>query len=212
MKASKIALIVVDLQNDFMPGGALAVQNGDEVVPVANKLLPLFELVVASKDWHPAHHGVFTSQHPDQKAGERVRLGGIDQILWADHCVQNTQGSEFIKTLHVDQIDKIIQKGTDPELHSYSTFFDDAHKRATGLHSFLSEDGVGEVYILGLATDYCVKFSVLDAIDLGYKVFVVVDGCRGINLSPEDSEKAFAEMQKAGAHLVNSDEVVARLS
>lgn len=212
MKAKKKALIVVDLQNDFMPGGALAVRQGDEVVPVANRLMPLFDLVVASKDWHPADHGVFVTQYNDKKAGELVHLGGIDQILWPSHCVQNTWGSEFEKNLQVNHIDQIIQKGTYPEVHSYSTFFDDAHKRDTGLGEFLKNKDITDVYLLGLATDFCVKFSVLDALSLGFRTHVIVDGCRGIDLLPGDSEKAFEEMKAAGAHLTNSKAVLAEFT
>lgn len=206
----KKALIIVDLQNDFMPGGALAVRHGDEVVPVANRLSPRFELVVASKDWHPANHGVFANQAM-KKPGELVRLGGIEQIVWPPHCIQNTYGSELVKTLHTENIHKFIEKGTDPELHSYSTFFDDAHKRDTGLHQYLRSQGVEEVFLLGLATDYCVKFSVLDALRLGFKAHVVVDGCRGIDLEKGDCERSFEEMAQAGARLIKHNDVLAVL-
>ncbi len=212
MKAPKNALIIVDLQNDFMPFGALPTQDGHEVVGVANRLIPLFDVVVASQDWHPAHHGSFASQYPGKKPGEHVKLAGIDQILWPDHCVQGTKGANFVEDLNSNDIEKVFHKGIDPNIDSYSTFFDNAHKRETGLNHYLKELNVKDVYMLGLATDYCVKFSVLDALHLGYNTFVVVDGCRGVNLSPHDSEDALLEMQKAGAHLITSNEAVAIVS
>jgi nicotinamidase/pyrazinamidase len=212
MKASQKALIVVDLQNDFMPGGALPTRNGNEVVAVANKLMPFFGVVVASQDWHPPNHGSFASQYASKKPGEHVKLAGIDQILWPEHCVQDTEGAKFAADLNAYDIEKVIHKGIDPAIDSYSTFFDNAHKRETGLHQYLKDFDVKDVYLLGLATDYCVKYSVLDALHLGYRTFVVTDGCRGVNLSPDDSERALSEMAKAGAHLATSEEVAAALS
>lgn len=211
MKSTK-ALIIVDLQNDFMPGGALEVKNGDEVVPVANKLMPLFDIVVASRDWHPAQHGSFVSQNVGIKAGERVSLGGIQQIVWPDHCVQNSEGAKLVSSLQQEHITMMLFKGTDPEIHSYSTFFDDAHRNNTGLHKILNEQGVTDLYMLGLATDYCVKFSVLDAIELGFNVHVIVDGCRGIDVTQGDSQRAFDEMKRVGARLINSSDVMEQFS
>ena len=162
------ALIVVDLQYDFMPGGALAVNQGNAVVSVANRVMPKFDLVVATQDWHPANHGSFASQHPGKQAGEFIDLNGLQQILWPDHCVQGTHGGEFHKDLDMLLIDKIFPKGTDPGIDSYSGFYDNAHRQATGLGDYLREKGVTEIYIMGLATDYCVKFTALDAIQLGF--------------------------------------------
>lgn len=209
MKPSKNALIIVDLQNDFMPFGALPTKDGDEVIEVANRLIPKFDVVVASQDWHPADHGSFASHYAGKSAGDHVKLAGVDQILWPDHCVQGTKGAQFVEGLLTSDIDKIFQKGVDPNIDSYSTFFDNAHKRDTGLHQYLKEHFVKDVYVLGLATDYCVKFSVLDALHLGYNTYVIVDGCRAVNLFPDDSEKAFAEMDWAGARLTTSDEFLA---
>jgi nicotinamidase/pyrazinamidase len=201
------ALIVVDLQNDFMPGGALPVPNGDEVVSVANRVMPRFDLVVASQDWHPPHHSSFASQHPGQKPGEVVRLEGIDQVLWPDHCVQQTAGAAFHRDLNILGIDKVFQKGVDPTIDSYSTFFDNAHRRSTGLADFLRARSVDEVFLLGLATDYCVKFSALDAVREHFRAIVIEDGCRGIDLQPGDVDRALQEMRDAGARIVSSDEV-----
>ncbi len=192
------ALIIVDIQNDFLPGGALGVAEGDQVVPVINTLQEQFDLVVATKDWHPAGHGSFAETH-HKKPGEVIELDGIDQILWPTHCVQNTSGSEFAPGLHRDPIAKVFEKGIDPLIDSYSAFYDNKKRRSTGLAEYLKEQGVGEVTIVGLATDYCVKFTVLDALSEGFKVHVVKDGCRGVNLQPDDTKNAIEEMRQAGA-------------
>jgi nicotinamidase/pyrazinamidase len=202
------ALVLVDLQLDFMPGGALAVPAGDEVVPVANRLAPRFDLVVATKDWHPPDHGSFASQHPGRKPGETVDLGGIEQILWPDHCVQDTHGAEFHPDLDASRVDRVFFKGTDLGIDSYSALYDNAHRRSTGLGEWLKERGVDEVVLLGLATDYCVKFSALDAAGEGFRVKVVEDGCRGIELSEGDVAAAFDEMRAAGVEVVRSAQLI----
>ena len=187
------ALILVDLQNDFMPGGALAVPGGDKVVPVANRLSEVFAvsaLVVATQDWHPAGHGSFASQHPGARPGDVIDLDGLRQELWPDHCVQGTPGAEFHPSLDQGRIARVFRKGSDPAIDSYSTFFDNARRKSTGLGDFLRENNVEQVYIMGLATDYCVKFSVLDALSLGFKTSVIEDGCRGIDLQSGDVESA----------------------
>jgi nicotinamidase/pyrazinamidase len=201
------ALVVVDLQNDFMPGGSLAVPHGDAVVPVANALVPRFPLIVATQDWHPPNHGSFANQHSGKKPGDVIDLAGLRQELWPPHCVQGTPGAAFHRDVAIGSIAKVFHKGTDPSIDSYSAFFDNAHRRSTGLGEFLKDRGVGEVYLLGLATDFCVKFSVLDAVKLGLKTFVVEDACRGIDLRPGDAERALAEMQKAGATVLKSGQV-----
>lgn len=201
------ALILVDIQNDFLPGGALAVPAGDEVIPVANRLLDCFPLIAATQDLHPANHGSFASQHPGRLAGDVVDLNGIPQILWPDHCVQGTTGAEFAPGFAVERVQRIFHKGLDRELDSYSGFFDNRRLRSTGLGEFLRERGATEIAIAGLATDYCVKFSVLDAIQLGFRVRVVADACRGVDLQPGDSARALQEMQDAGARVVTSLEV-----
>ncbi len=200
------ALIVVDLQNDFMPGGALAVPDGDAVVPLANRVMRNFGLAVASQDRHPAGHGSFASQHPGKKPGDVVDLNGLNQILWPDHCVEGTQGAAFHRDLTASSFAKIFYKGTDLGLDSYSTFFDNAHRKSTGMVEYLREKEVTEVYLLGLATDYCVKFSALDAIECGFKVHLIEDGCRGIDLQAGDVERAMADMRAAGVQIVTSDQ------
>jgi len=201
------ALVVVDIQNDFMPFGALPVPDGDAVVAVANALMPRFELVIASQDWHPGDHGSFASNHPGKKPGEFIVLGGVDQILWPDHCVQNTPGASFHSGLGVAGIDRVVHKGTHPEVDSYSVFFDNNHLRDTGLAAFLEERAVDELVILGLATDYCVKYTTLDAAGLGFGVTVVADGCRSVDVEPGDGTRALDEMRGAGARIVDSSEV-----
>lgn len=201
------ALIVVDLQNDFMPGGALAVPRGDEVVSLANELLPLFPLVLATQDWHPPDHGSFAANHPGKRPGDRILLDGIEQILWPVHCVQNTPGAAFFPALDRSRIAQVFQKGIDPRIDSYSTFFDNARRRATGLADYLRARSVTTVYLLGLALDYCVKFSALDARQLGFSTCVIVDACRGIALQPRDVEEALEEMRRAGAVLLQSPEL-----
>lgn len=201
------SLLLVDLQNDFMPGGALAVADGDAVVGVANALMPRFSLVVASQDWHPADHGSFASAHPGGKPGDVVDLAGVEQVLWPDHCVQDAPGASFHSGLDVAGIDRVVRKGTDPAVDSYSAFFDNDRRRDTGLAAFLEKSGAEELVVLGLATDYCVKHTVLDACGLGFGVTVITDGCRAVDLAPGDGDRAFAEMRSAGARLVTLDEL-----
>jgi len=198
------ALLLVDIQNDFLPGGSVAVPQGNEVVPIANRLLSQFELVVASQDWHPVHHGSFAANHPGKKLGERITLNGLTQILWPNHCVQGSRGAQLVSDLQTEKIQKVFQKGTDSEVDSYSTFFDNARRKNTGLAAYLKDRGVTEIYLMGLATDYCVKFSALDAVSLGFKTFLIEDGCRGVNLQPDDSQKAIQEMRNAGVQIISS--------
>ncbi len=198
------ALILVDLQNDFMPGGTLAVPDGDSVIPVANRLAQSFDLVVATQDWHPPGHGSFASQHLGKHPGDMVELDGLRQELWPDHCVQGTSGAELHAGLDAGRITRVFQKGADPRVDSYSTFFDNAHRKSTGLGDYLKEKGVREVYLMGLATDYCVKFSVFDAVELGFQANVIEDGCRGIDLQAGDVSRAIDEMKTAGAVIVSS--------
>lgn len=194
-------LILVDLQNDFMPGGALAVPRGDEVVPVANRLARRFPYVVASQDWHPPDHLSFASQHAGRKPGDAVEVGGLNQTLWPDHCLQGSPGAEFHAGLDRSLIDRVFRKGTDRNVDSYSALYDNARRRSTGLGEHLRDRGVDEVYLLGLATDYCVKFSALDAADAGFRTRVIPDGCRGINLAAGDVEHAWEELRAAGVSL-----------
>lgn len=195
------ALILVDIQNDFCPGGALPVKEGDKIIPFINQIQKHFELIVATQDWHPQNHGSFASNQ-GKKPGEKIMLGGMEQILWPDHCVQESRGAEFVKSFDLSRIAKIFHKGTDRNIDSYSAFFDNAHKRATGLGDFLMQKNVNEVYIAGLATDYCVKYTALDALRLGFKTRILKEACRGVDLEMNDSDKALEEMKKAGADVI----------
>jgi nicotinamidase/pyrazinamidase len=201
------ALILVDIQNDFLPGGALAVPGGDEILPVVNRLQDHFDLIVATQDWHPAAHGSFAANHPGKSPGERIDLHGFPQILWPVHCVQGTRGADFAPGLHREKWARVFPKGTDPVIDSYSGFFDNGHRRATGLGDYLREQGVTEVYVTGLATDYCVKFTALDAVKLGFRTMLIEDACRGVNLQPGDVRQAIDEMSAAGIHVLKSTEL-----
>ena len=204
------ALILVDIQNDFLPGGALAVPEGDAVIPIVNKLQAAFPLVVATQDWHPANHSSFASNHPGKKPFEQMQLhpGEPPQTLWPVHCVQNTKGAEFAGALKRDRIAKVFQKGTDPGIDSYSGLFDNAHRNSTGLGEWLIEKGVNEVFVCGLATDYCVKFTALDAVQFGFKACLIEDASRGVGLHEDDVKKAIAEMNRAGVAIVQSADIL----
>jgi nicotinamidase/pyrazinamidase len=203
------ALLIIDVQNDFLPGGALAVPKGDEIIPLINKLQNQFSCVVATKDWHPPKHISFASSHGKQ-VGDMIEVEGRNQELWPDHCIQGTTGAEFPKDLKKEKIEKVVFKGVNPQIDSYSTFFDNARLRSTGLGEYLQSIGVDEIYIAGLATDYCVKFSVLDAKVFGFKIHVVTDACRGIDLNPGDIQRALEDMQAAGADFVTSSILLAQ--
>ena len=200
------ALLVVDVQNDFCPGGSLAVEEGDQVVEVINGLMPLFERVVATQDWHPKDHVSFASSHPGKKVLDIVDADGIPQVLWPDHCVQGTRGAELFPRLEVGRIELVLRKGLRRRLDSYSAFFENDHVTDTGLRYYLSGLGAREIFLCGLATDYCVRSSALDARRLGFEVFVVRDACRGVGFPTGSVEKALAEMTAAGVHLVSSAE------
>jgi nicotinamidase/pyrazinamidase len=202
------ALLVVDIQNDFLPGGSLAVPRGDEIIPVVNRLQGRFGLVVATQDWHPAGHGSFASSHPGKKVFETVLLGGVEQILWPDHCVQGSPGAEFSKTLDMKRVEVIIRKGTDPAIDSYSTFFDNARRKSTGLEGYLRQKGVDRVYLAGLAADFCVKSSMIDALSLGFAAVLVKDATRAI--SEEGFRTAEKEILAKGGTVVGSESLLAR--
>ena len=199
------ALVLVDLQYDFMPGGALAVARGDETVPVAQRLMPRFDIVVATQDWHPRDHRSFAANHAGKQPGELIELDGLPQVLWPVHCVQGSRGADLHDQLERSRITAVFRKGLDPAIDSYSGFFDNGHKKATGLDAWLKQKKITKLYVLGLATDYCVKFTTLDARQLGYETFLVEDGCRGVNLQPGDDLRALDEMRAAGATVIDSD-------
>lgn len=201
------ALLVVDILNDFAdPKGNLYVKDGYQIIPIVNKLCMKSEYVVSVEDWHPANHKSFASNHEGKKPFEVVDLNGISQVLWTDHCVQGTWGAEPHPKLS-SFANYVQKKGMNPELDSYSAFFENDQKTRTGLSEHLKSIGVDEVYIVGLATDYCIKFTAIDAVKEGFKTFVIVDAIRGVNIGKKDSKKSMFEMLKNGVILIDSKEV-----
>lgn len=198
------ALIVVDIENDFMPGGALGVPGADALIPVINALLPQFPLVVMVEDWHPHDHVSFAASHPGKKVGDRIKVKGHDQVLWPVHCVRNTEGAKIVADLDKDKIASFFYKGTDKEIDSYSAFFDNARLKSTGLAEYLKSRNVDEIYLAGVATDYCILYSALDALDLGFRVHVIIDACRPINLQPQDEQRAIDKITAKGGHIIKS--------
>jgi len=205
---SASVLIVVDVQNDFCPGGELAVPKGDEIVPLVNRLIDAFDHVVLTQDWHPRGHSSFASSHKGQAPFSSVRMPYGDQTLWPDHCVQGTPGAEFHSGLVWSKAELIIRKGFRTAIDSYSAFYENDRATPTGLGGYLKERGLQKLVIVGLATDYCVAYSALDATRLGFKVVVVLDACRAIDLN---GSLAWAqdEMRKAGVTLAESARLVA---
>jgi nicotinamidase/pyrazinamidase len=199
-------LLVVDVQYDFCEGGALEVKNGNDVIPVINSLVKskMFDFIVATQDWHPANHKSFASNHKNKNVYDIIKLNGKDQVLWPDHCVQRTKGARFHQNLNLGKKYKIFKKGKNPEIDSYSGFYDNDHKSSTGLAEYLKKNKVSEVYVTGLATDYCVKFTVLDSIKEGLKTFVIKDAVRGVNVNKVDSKNALDQIRKMGAKMIYS--------
>ncbi len=196
------ALIIVDLQNDFCPGGSLAVTEGDQIVQGINSCADRFDMVITTQDWHPQNHGSFASNHEGKKPYAMGKLSGRDQILWPDHCVQKSRGAEFHPDLQVSATNFV--KGTNPLADSYSGFFDD-DGTSTGLAEFLREKGVEHIYLCGLATDYCVKFTALDGLKEGFETTILADLCRGVNMESGDSQKALDELHQRGAQITHSN-------
>lgn len=175
------ALLIVDIQNDFLPGGSLEVLSGDQIIQVINSLQSKYDLVIATQDWHPATHKSFASQHIERQVFDRINLNGIDQILWPDHCVQGTRGAQLADGLDQARIEAIFRKGIEPSIDSYSGFFDNDRRRNTGLHGYLQDRSVTEVHVCGLAADFCVHFTAMDALNLGYKTVVLSKATKTIN-------------------------------
>lgn len=196
------ALLIVDLQNDFLPGGALGVKGGEETLPVINELMTKFSLIVATQDWHPTDHISFAETH-GKKVGETIEIDGMKQELWPVHCVKHTPGSQISKEVNQDLIEKYFYKGSDQGIDSYSAFFDNGHVKSTGLDAFLKEQGVTKITVAGLTTDFCVLFSVIDALKLGYEVVVVADACRPVF----DDKVALEKMREAGATIIYSKDL-----
>ena len=204
------ALIIVDVQKDFLPGGSLEVANGDAVIPIINALQENFELVVATQDWHPAGHGSFASRHEGKKPFDKTALNGLDQVLWPDHCVQETKGATFADDLDMKKVEAIFLKGMDPGIDSYWGFYDNGHKKSTGLADYLRGRKVDEVYIAGLAGDICVNYTALDALKEGFKTNVIIDATRPV--SQEDFKEVIENLKEKGAVVLQSEEILAHYS
>ncbi|MDR0512829.1 MAG: bifunctional nicotinamidase/pyrazinamidase [Treponema sp.] len=209
IRLQNTALVMIDVQNDFCPGGALAVSGGDEVAAPLNRMAAFVAQrggkVIATQDWHPACHASFASSHSGKNPGETVNLPGVDgQILWPDHCVQGSGGADLHSSLDLKPVSVIIRKGFHQNLDSYSAFFENDRKTATGLDALLRSLSIDTVFIGGLATDYCVLFSALDAASLGYKTFVLTDACRAVGVPDGSAERALKQLQGAGVIITES--------
>ena len=206
----KKALIVVDVQNDFCEGGALEVKKGNEVIPIINKLVEsnYFDLIAATQDWHPRDHKSFASNHPSKNVYDMIDLNGIKQVLWPDHCIQRRRGARFHRDLKLGNKIKVFKKGTNSEVDSYSGFYDNDHISSTGLAAYLKRKNIEEVFISGLATDYCVKFTAIDSLREGFKTYVIKDATRGVNVNKDDSKKAFEEMKNLGIKIITSRRII----
>ncbi|TVQ65938.1 MAG: bifunctional nicotinamidase/pyrazinamidase [Balneolaceae bacterium] len=200
------ALLLIDIQNDFCPGGALAVPQGDQIIPVVNRLISHFDCVVTTQDWHTANHSSFASSHDGKSEYETVKMEYGEQVLWPDHCIQGTSGADFHPDLSTGKAQLVIRKGFRKTIDSYSAFFENDKRTATGLNGYLQERGVQDLYVSGLATDFCVKWSVLDGVRLNYSLFVIEDAVRGIDLNGS-VEQAWAEMTGSGARRIHSDSI-----
>ena len=194
------ALIIVDMQNDFLPGGALAVAGGDEIIPEINRLSIEYDLVVATQDWHPHNHGSFASQYEGASPFEMGQLGGMPQVMWPDHCVQGSFGADLTRELGQERVEAVFRKGMNPEIDSYSAFFDNGKLKATGLEGYLRGRGVTEVHICGLAADYCAWYTAKDAIALGFEAVIMLDAVKAIN--PEEFDKIKQEFLGLGGKLM----------
>lgn len=198
-------LIIIDTQNDFMPGGSLEVRHGDEIVPVINDLQEKFELVIATQDWHPEDHVSFASNHDGKQPFDTIKWQGMDQVMWPDHCVMNSRGAEFHNALHTRRIEAIFRKGMDREIDSYSGFYDNGHKKNTGLSGYLRERNADDLYFCGLAADVCVRFSIRDAIEEGFSATLVEDATRAID--DDEFQKVKTELKGMGCKFTHSANV-----
>ena len=194
------ALIVIDVQNDFCPGGALAVDGGDQIIPAINEMMPQFDAVILTQDWHPSGHSSFASSHAGKDPFALVDMLYGPQVLWPDHCVQGSEGAQFHSALATDPADMVIRKGYNPAIDSYSAFFENDHKTPTGLHGYCQTRGITRLTMVGLALDFCVNYSAVDAAGLGYDVTVLQDACRAIDLEGSLAA-ALSGMKEAGVSL-----------
>jgi len=201
-------LVLADIQNDFLPGGALAVPDGDKIIPVVNELQNYFELVVATQDWHPANHKSFASNQKDKKPFEFIELRGLKQVLWPDHCVQGSYGAEFSDQLNMNKAEAIFRKGTDPEIDSYSGFFDNGHLKSTCLEDYLRGKQVDQVYVVGLCGDICVFYTAMDSLREGFETYIIEDAT--CPLRQEDFEATNKQFIQKGGKLISSVEIMGK--
>jgi nicotinamidase/pyrazinamidase len=202
------AIILVDLQNDFLPCGAMAVPQGDAVIPLANQLQGSFKVVAATQDWHPSNHKSFAASHAGRQPGDILKLKAGPQPLWPTHCVQHTRGAELAPGLLLTRVNRVFKRGTDPEVAGHSGFFDQGQLHPTGLHTFLREKKVTAAYVMGLSADSCLKFTLLDAVELGFQTFLIEDACRGLSLGIEEPDPLLEELRQAGVSLVQSRDLL----
>jgi nicotinamidase/pyrazinamidase len=200
------ALLLIDIQNDFLPGGALAVAEGDQIIPIVNQIQQHFDLVVATQDWHPADHKSFASNHEGKTPFEQTQLLGLPQMLWPDHCQQGTPGADLAPALETQKIEAIFRKGTNPEIDSYSGFYDNGRLKSTGLADYLRGKGVKQLYLAGLAADYCVYYSAKDALGEGFELLVLEDAIRAI--SPEGYQSARKDILEKGGKIIQSSDLL----
>ncbi len=201
------ALLIIDVQNDFCPGGKLAVKDGDRVVPGINQIMRKFYKVIATQDWHPENHVSFANNHAGTKAYDVIDVDGMSQVLWPVHCVAGTKGAEFHPELNMSNFHLILRKGTDPNIDSYSAFVENDKNTITGLEGFLKGLDIEQVYVCGLATDYCVFYSAMDARMSGFETFVIIDTCRGIDEPRGNLEKALSIMKDKKIKIINSNQL-----
>lgn len=200
------ALLLIDVQNDFLPGGSLAVDGGDEILPIINKLQEHFSLVIATQDWHPISHKSFASNHPGKQAYDVIELHGKTQVLWPDHCVQASEGAALSPKLSQHRIEAVFRKGTNPEIDSYSAFYDNGYLKSTGVADFLRGKGVKRLYIAGLAGDFCVYYSAKDAIKEGFVTYIIEDAVRSVY--PEKFPAVIADILKDGGFFIKSEDLL----
>jgi len=203
------ALILVDIQNDFLPGGPLAVPFGDEIIPLVNELQDSFSLVVATQDWHPQSHKSFASNHPGKKAFEMIILHGLEQVLWPNHCIQGSLGAQIHSSINVNKVEAIFRKGMDVEIDSYSAFHDNGYKKSTGLAGYLRERKIKKVYICGLAADYCVYYSAKDSLKENFETYIIEDATRAID--PNGFVKAREKILSSGGQIIKSEQLYRHL-
>ena len=193
-------LVLVDIQNDFLKGGSLAVPEGEKIIKPINKIIKQYDLVIATKDWHPKNQISFASNHSDKKIGDIINVNGVDQVLWPDHCIQNSYGSDFPEQLDISKLAKVVYKGSDANIDSYSGFFDNGHFRSTGLSDYLKSKDVYKIDYVGLATDYCLKYTAIDSVSEGFKTRVLINCIKGIE--EKGCELALNEMKSKGVELI----------